>query len=111
MEKSQAECKEAYDQLSIFVENSNDLPLLCDYEKAFFYMEYIKLIVLDKDEKEMYLDNTLEKIREEANILQATKKYLDYKDLISLIHPDNRKQLIKRCREQLVKDYFIRKLK
>ena len=77
-------------------------PWIANWNFAFKYMEVEKLIEYSNEEKEMFMENVLEELKEERLMLKHQRK--DISDINRVI--GTKSKLADECRKRLVKKYF-----
>lgn len=102
-EFSEHEKKQAYDFIVGVCEKSKKLPYIASWNLAYDYMESRKLIDLDNDEKEMFMENVIYSIKSEIN--QRKHDNRNYQGLKNTI---TQKALLKaECRRRMVINHFV----
>ena len=96
------EAEEQYLFIKSVWEKENKVPLIANWVAAFKYMERAKIISLDRDEKEMFLENVRAEITEEKEKKRIMKD--NFRTLEGILtNPD---QLKNECRKRMVINYF-----
>lgn len=101
-EFSDYENKKAYDFIVGICKKENKIPRIANWVEAYFYMEKTKLIDMDNDAKEMFMENVIYDIK--AEIRQRKHDNIDSRNLKNTL--DFKGLLKAECRKQMVIQHF-----
>lgn len=93
--------KESFDMIEGCYKGGKE-PWIANWNFAFKYMESEKIIEYSNEEKEMFMENVLEDLKEDRLTLKHKRK--DTSDISRIIN--TKSKLADECRKRLVKKYF-----
>jgi len=103
LEMPKENIRDAYEFIKKVVDETNNLPIVANWNDAFLYMEQEGIIKIDLDEKIMFSEIVKEDLLDEIKFLKKERKN-GYQDLIKIL--ENKKLFAGELRKRYLQKYF-----
>ena len=97
--------KQNFEIIDNWVKEKGEVPLFANWSEAFLHMERVKLIEMDNDAKQMFLDNVTFELEEEKKKLRLERS--NYGHISNML--ESKVLLKKECRKRFIIKYYENK--